>query len=590
MKANADNLGHNNDAAILRLFWQVALLQKKLLAKAVLYPVGTLLLSTVTPLIISRTLAALASGGDAMRLVPYLAAASFAGVICTRIGFAAFMAHQARTMHALQMRALQTLLRHASSFHNNNVGGKLVSDALDMPSGYSQVASSMFIHALPFALSLIVGMVVVCIDSWQLGSLVIFMVIATVTWGLIESRRRKGARNKRLVATKALTSHIADTILNAQTVKTFAREKTELDAHKKLSDTLLTFRLRDWLKAARQGNNRMIGLMAMQLLLTVAIISAVQDNPALLGIGIFAFSFTLTLSNKLFEITSLLRTIEDGMLSSAPMVEHITTDPEIKDVPKAKDLVVTTGGVSFNSVTFGYQDATNNQSVFSDLHVTIQPGEKVGLVGPSGGGKSTLTRLLLRFEDIQAGAITIDGQDIAKVTQSSLREAISYVPQEPMLFHRSIRENITYGNANASMAAIKKAARQAHADEFIDKLGGAYDTVVGERGVKLSGGQRQRIAIARALLKDAPIIVLDEATSALDSESEVLIQDALWKLMEKRTAIVIAHRLSTIQKMDRILVLDGGRIVEEGSHKALLAKKGLYARLWARQSDGFIED
>jgi ATP-binding cassette subfamily B protein len=292
----------------------------------------------------------------------------------------------------------------------------------------------------------------------------------------------------------------------------------------------------------------------------------------------------------LFEITSLLRTIEDGMLSSAPMVEHITTDPEIKDAPKAKDLVVTTGGVSFNSVTFGYQDATNNQSVFSDLHVTIQPGEKVGLVGPSGGGKSTLTRLLLRFEDIQAGAITIDGQDIAKVTQSSLREAISYVPQEPMLFHRSIRENITYGNANASMAAIKKAARQAHADEFIDKLGGAYDTVVGERGVKLSGGQRQRIAIARALLKDAPIIVLDEATSALDSESEVLIQDALWKLMEKRTAIVIAHRLSTIQKMDRILVLDGGRIVEEGSHKALLAKKGLYARLWARQSDGFIED
>lgn len=590
MRANADNLGYNNDAAIIKVFWQTVLQQKRLLFKALLYPLGTLLLSTIAPLIISRTLAALALGGDAMHFVPYLAGTALAGVLCTRIGFASVMAHQARTMYALQVRALDTLLRHASSFHNNNVGGKLVSDAIDLPSGYSQVVIAAFVHALPFALSLILGMTIVFIDSWQLGLMVAFMVVGTVTWGVIESRRRSSARQKRLIATKAVTSHIADAILNAQTVKTFAREEDELKEHKKLGGKLLKFRLQDWQRAGQQGNNRMIGLMAMQLVLTVVIISAVRNNPALLGIGIFAFSFTLTLSNKLFEITSMLRTIEDGILSSAPMVEHIMADPEITDAPDAKDLSVSKGEVVFNGVTFGYKDATNSQEVFTDLTLTIRPGEKIGLVGPSGGGKSTLTRLLLRFEDIQAGAITIDGQDIAHVTQASLRHVISYVPQEPMLFHRSIRENIAYGKTDASLSDIKKAAALAHASGFIEDLADTYDTIVGERGVKLSGGQRQRIAIARAILKDAPILVLDEATSALDSESEVLIQAALQELMEKRTAIVIAHRLSTIQKMDRILVLDGGTIAEQGSHKELLAKKGLYARLWARQSDGFIED
>ena len=227
MRANADNLGYNNDAAIIKVFWQTVLQQKRLLFKALLYPLGTLLLSTIAPLIISRTLAALALGGDAMHFVPYLAGTALAGVLCTRIGFASVMAHQARTMYALQVRALDTLLRHASSFHNNNVGGKLVSDAIDLPSGYSQVVIAAFVHALPFALSLILGMTIVFIDSWQLGLMVAFMVVGTVTWGVIESRRRSSARQKRLIATKAVTSHIADAILNAQTVKTFAREEDE---------------------------------------------------------------------------------------------------------------------------------------------------------------------------------------------------------------------------------------------------------------------------------------------------------------------------------------------------------------------------
>jgi ATP-binding cassette subfamily B protein len=253
-------------------------------------------------------------------------------------------------------------------------------------------------------------------------------------------------------------------------------------------------------------------------------------------------------------------------------------------------LVVGQGAIDCSDVSFHYNDAKDTDSIFKNLNLHIKAGQKVGLVGHSGGGKSTLTRLLLRFDDITGGTITIDGQDIKGITQTSLRQAISYVPQEPLLFHRSIRENIAYGNLEASQAAIEKAAKMAYAHEFIKQLPDGYDTLVGERGVKLSGGQRQRVAIARAMLKNAPILVLDEATSALDSESEKLIQKALWELMEGKTAVIIAHRLSTIQKMDRILVLDHGEITEDGTHKQLLKKDGTYAKLWAHQSGGFIED
>jgi ATP-binding cassette subfamily B protein len=245
-------------------------------------------------------------------------------------------------------------------------------------------------------------------------------------------------------------------------------------------------------------------------------------------------------------------------------------------------------GIVLRDVQFRYE--SSQPPVFDRLSLTIPAGAKFGLVGRSGGGKTTLTRLLLRFADVERGEILIGGVQIDAVRQAALRSAIAYVPQDPSMFHRSIADNIRFGRQDASDAAVRRAAQLAHAAEFIEALPAGYDTLVGERGVKLSGGQRQRVAIARAILKDAPILILDEATSALDSESEALIQDALWTLMEGRTAIVIAHRLSTVRRMDELVVLEGGRVLERGSHDALLAHQGVYAALWARQSGGFLGD
>jgi ATP-binding cassette subfamily B protein len=270
------------------------------------------------------------------------------------------------------------------------------------------------------------------------------------------------------------------------------------------------------------------------------------------------------------------------------MTEILAIQPGVMDPEKPQKSRITKGAITFEAMTFTHPE--NDEPLFHGLDLSIKPGEKIGLVGHSGSGKTSLTKLLLRYNDIDAGEINIDGQSIAKITQEELRRHIAYVPQEPLLFHRTIQENIAYGKPDATEEEIIAAARKAHAHEFIQKLAKGYDTLVGERGVKLSGGQRQRIAIARAILKDAPILVLDEATSALDSESEKLIQEALWELMKGRTAIVIAHRLSTVQKMDRILVLDNGKITEQGTHADLVKQQGTYAQLWAHQSGGFLED
>lgn len=276
------------------------------------------------------------------------------------------------------------------------------------------------------------------------------------------------------------------------------------------------------------------------------------------------------------------------MTEAAQFTELLLTPPTVLD-PEHPEPLPAAGAadVRFERVTFAHG---GGKPLFECLDLAVPGGSKIGLVGRSGGGKTTLTRLLLRMTDVDAGRILIGGRDISRLSQADLRSLIAYVPQDPAMFHRTLRENIAFARPDATEAEVRRAAEAAHVTEFAEGLVDGFDTMVGERGVKLSGGQRQRVALARAILRDAPILLLDEATSALDSESEILVQEALWRLMEGRTALVVAHRLSTVAGMDRLVVLDGGRIVEQGTHQELLASEGAYAKLWQHQSGGFLDD
>lgn len=287
------------------------------------------------------------------------------------------------------------------------------------------------------------------------------------------------------------------------------------------------------------------------------------------------------------ESFQVVRSLSRALGRTTKFVGLISSEPEVVDAPGAAALAVQRGEIEFSSVSFAY---SKNQPLIEDMNLTIAAGERVGVVGPSGGGKSTLTRLMLRFMDVTEGKILIDGQSLRAVTQDSLRRHISYVPQDPQMLHRTVAENIWLGREGApDMDRIVEVSRAAHVHDFVSELPEGYNTIVGERGLKLSGGQRQRVAIAQAMLKDAPILILDEATSALDSNSERLVQQALWSLMDRCTSLVVAHRLSTISRLDRIVVVEAGAITDSGTHEELLSRKGTYQELWQHQSGGFIE-
>jgi ATP-binding cassette subfamily B protein len=325
------------------------------------------------------------------------------------------------------------------------------------------------------------------------------------------------------------------------------------------------------------------GIMAI----IIAIISVIWWGQPV-GTVVLALYLSRDILRRVWDLNNVMRQFNRVLGDAHDMTEIFMSESEVKDQKDSSKLEVSKAAVIFENVTFKYADS-KGEHLFKNLNLEVGGGERIGLVGPSGGGKTTITKLLLRFMDVESGQVTIDGQDISRVSQQDLRRSIAYVPQEPLLFHRSLAENIRYGRPAASQTEVMEAAKLAHAHDFIERLPDKYQTKVGERGVKLSGGQRQRVAIARAILKDSPIIILDEATSSLDSSSEKLIQEALWELMKGRTALVIAHRLSTVQRMDRIVVLDEGRIIEQGNHAELLKKKGIYSELWNHQTGGFIK-
>ncbi|MDR5897656.1 ABC transporter ATP-binding protein [Halomonas vilamensis] len=395
-----------------------------------------------------------------------------------------------------------------------------------------------------------------------------------------------------------MTGRVVDSYSNIQTIKLFADTRRELDyAKDAMQDFMATVHRQMRLVTVLSICMTLLNTLLLVGMAAMAITTWYLDA---ISLGVLAIAIALVMRVRfmsdwiLWEVAGLFEnigTVQDGM-------NTIAQAPAVRDVTNAPALSVPRGEIHFEALRFGYpqavgEDKTEYKTVFDGLDLTIAPNEKVGLIGRSGAGKSTLANLLLRFYDLQGGRITIDGQNIAEVSQTSLRHQIGMVTQDTSLLHRSLRDNIRYGSPHASDDAIWEAVERAHADTFIHDLVDTQgrrglDAHVGERGVKLSGGQRQRIAIARVLLKNAPILVLDEATSALDSEVEAAIQEQLETLMEGKTVIAIAHRLSTIAMLDRLIVVDEGRMVESGTHQELLAKGGIYARLWQRQSGGFI--
>ncbi len=418
-----------------------------------------------------------------------------------------------------------------------------------------------------------------------LGFFVLYTVcaVALAIWKMTTTAAAAAASSRQ-------TGRLADNLSNMSAIKYFAREAHEISAYRRVvTETKRAF-TRDWAIQEIIHGVQAIMLIGFSASMFVGSLYLVAHRQIDFGQFILVQSYVMVIFDALWGVGRVARNVERSLADAAEMTVILNTPPEVSDVPKAKRVRITDGAVQLRDVSFSYRDENTSHTVFSNFNLDIQPGEKIGLVGTSGGGKTTVTKLLLRLMDIQSGTILLDGHDIATMRQADVRRAISYVPQEPLLFHRSLYENIAYGRPQATLAQVKQAAVQAHATEFIDLLPKGFDTMVGERGIKLSGGQRQRVAIARAMLKDAPILVLDEATSALDSQSEKLIQQALSVLMDGRTAIVIAHRLSTIQRLDRIVVLEAGHIVEQGSHTELIARGGVYASLWSHQSGGFITD
>ena len=496
---------------------------------------------------------------------------------------------------SIRWLAHRYLLRQSISFYQNDFAGRIATKVMQTSLAVRETV-----------MKLLDVMVYVLV---YFGSMLFFiaeadmrLVLPMLVWLAIYIAmqfyfvpRLKAASTRQADARSEMTGRIVDSYTNITTIKLFSHTNRE-EAYAK--DSMEVF-LKPVYRQMRLATGLSVSVQTLNYLLVFSIaalsIYLWSDNAISVGAIAIAVSLALRLNGMaqwiMWEVSSLFEnigTVADGITT-------LSQPAQVNNIPNAKALTVNQGAIRFEQVGFNYGKAADSgkAAVLQQLNLEIKPGEKVGLVGRSGAGKSTLVNLLLRFYDVESGRILIDGQDISQVDQESLRQHIAMVTQDTSLLHRSVRDNIVYGKPNASEAELLLAAEQAEASDFIAELtdpkgNTGFDAQVGERGVKLSGGQRQRIAIARVLLKNAPILILDEATSALDSEVEAAIQNSLNSLMAGKTVIAIAHRLSTIAQMDRLIVLDQGAIVEQGSHSELIASGGIYAQLWAHQTGGFI--
>ena len=582
----------------LQRFWAVTKMQPGITALSVITSAGYTALLTyantyVMGLIVDRVQAGpVAPDQVAAVFGPYVLAL----LLVNAVG-QAFSKLQDYTVYKLEMNGnyhlarlcFDTLSNQSMTFHTSRFGGSLVSQTSRFMGGYTALVDVVVYSLIP-TVAAVVCTLVTLVPVAPLFVLILFVLLTVyVVAAYFMYNKILPLTAATAKAQNKLSGVLSDAVTNILAVKTYGRE----DFERGLFDAANT----EAMETERVSMNAMMrrGAMTSTLITVIMFVTSifVAGGNAWFGISagtlVMMFTYTYQLTMRFNYFNSMLARMNRAVGDAAEMTRILDEPRLVEDAPDAAELAVGEGAIDFEHLSFRYLDAAEGDYVFSDLDLHVPAGQRIGLVGRSGSGKTTLTKLLLRLSDVQEGRVLVDGQDISCCTQQSLRRQIAYVPQEALLFHRSIGENIAYGKPDATVEEIRDAATQANALEFIDRLPAGLDTMVGERGVKLSGGQRQRIAIARAILADAPILVLDEATSALDSESEAAVQGALENLMRGRTAIVVAHRLSTVASLDRIVVLDGGEIVEDGTHAELSQAGGVYEGLWDRQSGAFLE-
>ncbi len=589
----------NTNKQAMRLFWEHAKRYPKLSYSILAAtPLTTLFYQFLPPLIMARVVNKLSTGqfqhndlwgSFGHDLLIFAGLTFFGSVVGWRVIVALIWRLEARVVQDIAKRAYAHLLTQSADFHANHFGGSMVSQASKLTGAYIRFADTTVFQVIPLAASLVFAAVILAPKAPLFVTLLLLFSTIYMVSAIFVTRHVRKLNAQEATLHSKQTGLFSDAITNVMAIKSFGGSAYE---NKRFSDAT-DETARKTYQLVRAVTRQDIFFSTITSSVTILALTMAAAGVVVFGADMatvfLILTYTALISQGLWQFSgSVLRSYNRAMGDAKDMVEILQIEPEVKDPQQPEASRIADGAIAFNDVIFAHTGS--DDALFQKLNLHIKPGEKIGLVGHSGSGKTTLTRILLRFSDIDSGEILIDGQNITAITQDDLRNSIAYVPQEPLLFHRSIKENIAYGKPGATDEEIFMAARKANAAEFIEKLAEGYQTLVGERGVKLSGGQRQRIAIARAILKDAPILVLDEATSALDSESELLIQAALQQLMQKRTAIVIAHRLSTIQKMDRIVVMNDGVIAEQGSHAELIQAKGTYAQLWAHQSGGFIEE
>jgi ATP-binding cassette subfamily B protein len=505
-----------------------------------------------------------------------------------RVSLFANTLFQTKVLADLSNTCFTYVHKHSFSYFNGNFVGSLVKRFNWFVRAYESLLDKINWNILPLIVNITAVLFVLVSRHWMLACLIGIwaIVFLLVNWIFVSYKLKYDL--ERSEAESKATALLADTVTNNGNVKLFNGYAREVASYKAATDIVRRLRRFTWhIDSIFDGVQ---GLLTIGLELGIFYFAINLFEAGTITIGDFVLiqSYIIIILNDIWSFGKIIRNVYIDLADAEEMTNVLTLPHEVKDIRSAEALQVKEGSITFKEVDFFYH---NTRKIISNLNLAIAPHEKVAFVGPSGAGKSTIVKLIMRNYDLTGGKIMIDGQNIAHVTQESLWQAVSLVPQDPILFHRSLMENIRYGKPDATDDEVIAAAKLAHCDEFINEFPEKYQTFVGERGVKLSGGERQRVAIARAILRNAPILVLDEATSSLDSESEALIQDALNTLMKDKTVIVIAHRLSTIMKMDRIVVIDGGSIREAGTHHELLTKPtSLYSTLWKLQAGGFMAD